>query len=61
MTEDKDKSKGESNYKGVMRKWKRVNLDVVKNRNGERARIGLEFYPEVSRFREVDKNELPED
>jgi replicative DNA helicase len=60
MTEDKDKKKGDSNYLGVMRKWKRVNLDVVKNRNGERARIGLEFYPEVSRFREVDKNELPE-
>lgn len=60
MTEDKEKSKGESNYMGVMRKWKKVNLDVVKNRNGERARIGLEFYPEVSRFREVDKSELPE-
>lgn len=61
MKEDGDKKKGEENYLGVTRKWKKVFLDVVKNRNGEKARIQLEFYPEVSRFREVSKGELPED
>lgn len=60
MKDDPDKTKGDSNYLGVMRKWKKVFLDVVKNRNGEKARIALEFYPEVSRFREVSRNDLPE-
>ena len=60
LVEDKDR-KGDANYLGVMRKWRGVNLDVVKNRNGERGRIRLEFLPEVSRFREVSKESLPDD
>ncbi len=60
LVEDKDR-KGDANYLGVMRKWRGVNLDVVKNRNGERGRIRLEFYPEVSRFREDSKGVLPDD
>lgn len=59
MTEDKD-SKGDQNYLGSMRNWKKINLDVVKNRNGERARIELRFFPEVSVFTEVGKTGLPE-
>ena len=61
LVDDKDKGKGEDNYLGAMRKWRRVFLDVVKNRNGERGRVELYFYPEVSRFREVSKSSLPED
>jgi len=60
MTEDKDATKGDENYLGVIRKWKPVFLDVVKNRNGEKARIELRFFPEVSRFREVTKTGLPD-
>ena len=61
MVEDKDKAKGDANYLGVIRKWKRVFLDVVKNRNGEKGRIELYFYPEVSFFQEKGKQSLPED
>jgi len=60
MVGDKE-TKGEANYLGVMRSWRRIYLDVVKNRNGERARVALEFYPSVSRFREVSKENLPDD
>jgi len=60
MVEDKE-GKGEENYLGVMRQWKTVFLDIVKNRNGEKARVELRFFPEVSRFREVAKSSLPEE
>lgn len=45
---------------GVSREYKRVRLDLVKNRNGERARITFDFYPAVSLFVEADKEALPE-
>ena len=61
MSEDKDKEKDEENYLGVMRQWKKVFLDVIKNRNGERARVELYFFPAVSRFREIGKGSLPEE
>lgn len=61
MVEDKDKEKGEENYLGVMRSWKKVLLDVIKNRNGEKARVELRFFPAVSRFQEVGKGSLPEE
>ena len=61
MVEDKDKAKGEENYNGVMRPWKKVLLDVVKNRNGEKARIELHFFPSVSRYQEMGKGSLPEE
>lgn len=61
MTEDKNAAKGDENYLGVIRQYKPVFLDVVKNRNGEKARIELRFFPAVSRFREVTKVRLPED
>ena len=61
LVDDKDKGKGEENYLGVMRNYRRVFLDVVKNRNGERGKIELYFFPEVSRFREVSKSSLSED
>jgi replicative DNA helicase len=39
-----------------------LDLQVVKNRNGETARIGYKFYPKIARFVEVDKSALdPED
>lgn len=60
LVDDKDKKTGEGNYLGVMRKWRRVFLDVVKNRNGERSRVELYFYPEVSRFEERGKTGLPD-
>ncbi len=61
MVEDKDKKKGDENYLGVMRNYRRVFLDVVKNRNGEKARIELLFFPAVSRFREAGNSALPDD
>lgn len=61
MVEDKEAAKGEENYLGVMRKWKTVYLDIVKNRNGEKARVEFRFFPEVSRFKEVAKSSLPEE
>jgi replicative DNA helicase len=61
MVEDKDKEKGEENYLGTMRPWRKVLLDVVKNRNGEKARVELAFFPSVSRFRELSKGSLPEE
>lgn len=44
LVEDKDKGKGEENYRGIMRKWRRVFLDVVKNRNGEKGRVRAYFF-----------------
>ena len=40
-----------------------LNLLVMKNRNGETARIGYKFYPKTAKFVEVDKSalELEED
>ena len=61
LAEDPNKTKGTANFRGVGRDWKRVFLDIVKNRNGERARIELDFYPEVSHFKEAGKGTLPED
>lgn len=61
MVEDKDKGTGTENYLGVIRPWKKVLLDVVKNRNGEKARVELAFFPSVSRFRELAKGALPEE
>lgn len=61
MVEDKDKEKGEENYLGVTRSYKKVLLDVIKNRNGEKARVELRFFPAVSRFQEVGKGSLPEE
>lgn len=61
MANDPDKATGEEHYLGVMRRWRKVFLDVVKNRNGERARIEIKFFPAVSRFSEGAKSSLPED
>ena len=60
LKNDKEKTKGEANYLGATRNWSRVFLDVVKNRNGERARIEFDFYPEVSYFSEKSQINLPE-
>lgn len=60
MVLDKGKTKGEENILGVTRQWKRVQLDIVKNRNGEKARIGLNFFPAISYFAEVSQESLPE-
>lgn len=47
----------------VKRKYTRVCLDLVKNRNGERGRLTYDFFPAVSAFREVDlkAQALPEE
>ena len=60
LVDDPDKKKDSANYLGVMRSNRRVFLDVVKNRNGERSRVELDFYPEVSYFRERNKVGLPD-
>lgn len=60
MVLDKEKTKGEQMFLGATRQWKRVHLDIVKNRNGERARIALNFFPAVSYFSEVSQEALPE-
>lgn len=56
----KTDEKGKTPIDGVGRAWERLRLNVVKNRNGEKARIDFDFYPEVSRFVEVSKSELIE-
>jgi len=39
-----------------------LDLQIVKNRNGETARIGYKFYPKIAKFVEIDKSALdPED
>jgi len=43
------------------RPYRRVLLNVVKNRNGERSRIELAFFLAVSRFRELGKQALLEE
>lgn len=60
MIPDKNKGKGEATVLGASRQWKRVHLDIVKNRNGERARIALNFFPAVSYFAEAGQESLPE-
>ena len=60
LVEDEKKEKGDANYQGVIRKWKRVYLDIIKNRNGERGRIEMYFYPEVSFFQEKNTGSLPD-
>ena len=64
MVEDKDKENsdrnGEDRFLWTNRKYKKIFFDIVKNRNGERSRIELKFYPAVSAFVEKDKRDLPE-
>jgi replicative DNA helicase len=55
MTSPRDKAgkitdKGTETVEGVKRDWVKVCLDIVKNRNGERARVPLRFFPQISRF-----------
>lgn len=56
----KTDEKGKTPIDGVNRAWERLRLNVVKNRNGEKARIDFDFFPEVSDFKEVNKYELTE-
>lgn len=43
--------------------WKRIYLDILKNRNGEKARINFDFYPAVSAYVQTasDPEPLPEE
>jgi replicative DNA helicase len=61
MSGDKDKTKGFDLVEGLRRDWVRVNLAVVKNRNGERSLIEFNFFPAVSRFVEVGSSTLAGD
>jgi replicative DNA helicase len=62
MTRKADDPKGQSTFKGITgRQWKRVSLDIVKNRNGERSRIEFDFFPQVSTFVEKGKTSLPDE
>lgn len=64
LSVDNDKAtttSGEETINGARRKWKRVFFDVVKNRNGEKARIRMKFYPAISCFVEESKENLPEE
>lgn len=62
MTRKSDDPKGQETFKGITgRQWKRVSLDIVKNRNGEKARIDFDFFPQVSAFVEKSKTSLPDD
>lgn len=61
MARSKDKLAGYDMIDGVKRQWKRVSLDIVKNRNGERARIEYNFFPSISLFQEHNKSTLPEE
>lgn len=66
LIEDKTGLKGHTHYPAPgsgSRDWKRVYLDIVKNRNGERSRIHFDFFPAVSGFTEGNRKPevLPED
>ena len=62
MWQDKGDPKGDKTFKGIAgRQWKRLRLDVVKNRNGEKARIEYDFFPQVSAFVEQNKSSLPDE
>lgn len=62
MWREKDAPKGETTFRDVTgRQWKRVSLDIVKNRNGERSRIDFDFFPQVSAFVEKSKTSLPDE
>lgn len=65
MIEDKKKENsdrtGTDRYLYTTRNYKKVFLDIVKNRNGERGRIELKFFPAVSAFVEGNKQSLPEE
>lgn len=62
MWRAKDAPKGETTFKGITgRQWKRVSLDIVKNRNGEKSRIDFDFFPQVSAFVEKSKSSLPDE
>lgn len=57
----KKPQKGSSTIQGVDRAYIAVNLAVLKNRNGERAKIGFHFYPAISFFNEKTKASLSDD
>ena len=59
MKRDKDQT-GTETIENIQRKWQRINLDIVKNRNGETSRLTFNFFPAVSRFVEQSKVALPE-
>lgn len=62
MWREKDAPKGQDTFKGITgRQWKRVKLDIVKNRNGEKSRIEFDFFPQVSAFVEKSKSSLPDE
>jgi len=48
---------GTSTLDGVKRNWIGVDLAFVKNRNGERGKIQFQFFPQISRFDEVGKDD----
>lgn len=64
LIEDKQKESsdrtGKDRFLWTSRDYKKIFFDIVKNRNGERSRIELKFYPAVSAFVEKDKRDLPE-
>jgi replicative DNA helicase len=61
LTPSKDKFKGEDPVEGVARRWDLVHCDIVKNRNGERARVDFRFFKAISRFVETDKSTLSDE
>lgn len=61
LTPSKDKTTGEDTVEGAARRWHLIHCDVVKNRNGERARIDFRFFKAISRFVETAKSALPEE
>ena len=61
LTFDKDKTSTTTSGSDKIGKWRRVFFDIVKNRNGERARITTRFYQANSRFVEADTENLPDE
>lgn len=59
LTPSKDKITGDETVDGVIRRWHLVHCDIVKNRNGERARVDFHFFQAISRFSETAKSALP--
>lgn len=56
-----DYETGEETLAGQTRRYKGVSLQIVKNRNGERAKINFKFFPAVSFFSEVGKEAVEDE
>lgn len=59
--ENKKTAKGFFPIDGVQRSYLGVDLHIIKNRNGERGKIEFQFFPQISRFNEIQFSSMSDD